>query len=131
MGKYQVITVLDDVRERSYYWSYQFSEDATLGNITVNDLPPYADINKARACYWDSTNCVWIYDETKYSEIIADIEQTKAEIEAEKERIESIPTNEELNDMLLSVMGAINELAKFDDTVLTPLTDLAALVVKE
>ena len=45
MKKYQVIIILDESRNRSYYQGYVESEDTTLGNITVEELPPYADIN--------------------------------------------------------------------------------------
>ncbi len=52
--KYQVIIILDSSRNRSYYQGYIISDDETQGNITCEELPPYADVNKARSCYWDS-----------------------------------------------------------------------------
>ncbi len=65
---YQVILVFNVIKERRYYYSYAESSDATLGNVSVEDLPPYQDINKARACYWEDNR--WIYDPEEYDHII-------------------------------------------------------------
>lgn len=111
--KYNVIIALDDSRGRSYYYSYVTEN----GNIECAELPPYADINKARACYWDGKK--WIFDADKYAEI----EAVKA---AEKEAAEKVaaeaaatPTNAELalavmdiGDNLSAVMDAVAELGK-------------------
>lgn len=120
---YQVIVTA--LNGKQYYYSYVESQ----GDIECADLPPYADINKANACYWDGEK--WVFDESRYKEIIAEIEQAKAEAEAEAERIASIPTNEELYEMILSSMEGINELAKFDDTIVNPLSAMAKLLVKD
>lgn len=65
---YQVIIILDESKNRKYYYSYVESSDATIGNITTDDLPPYQDINKARACYWEDGQ--WIYDPEEYEHIL-------------------------------------------------------------
>lgn len=92
---YQVIIILDESREKSYYHSYVDSEDTTLGNISCVDLPPYQDISKAHACYWDAENEKWVFDEEKYQEILAEIENEKKEA-SEKEAIQkTVMTNEE------------------------------------
>lgn len=117
---YQVIVI--SINGKRFYYSYVQSD----GNITCDDLPPYQDINKARACYWDDEK--WIFDEERYAEIIADIEQAKADAEAEAERLAAIPSNEELNEMMLTSMLAISEITNFIDTTVEPLTDLAALL---
>lgn len=127
---YQVIIVLDEVRNRNYYDGYVISDDSTLGNIQCTDLPPYQDINKAKSCYW-SDEALWIFDEEKYEEILADIQAKKEAAEAEAERVALIPTNEELRDMALSNMAAINEINMYIEGVVEPLTDMAALLVKE
>lgn len=46
---YQVIIVFDDIKKKSYFNSYVISSDTTLGNIECEELPLYADINKAQA----------------------------------------------------------------------------------
>lgn len=65
---YQVIIVRNENKEKNYYYSYTESEDTTLGNISAEDLPPYQDINKARACYWE--NQQWVYDPDEYEHIL-------------------------------------------------------------
>lgn len=65
---YQVIIVINEDKNKNYYYSYTESEDPTLGNISVEDLPPYQDINKARACYWE--NSQWVYDPDEYDYIV-------------------------------------------------------------
>lgn len=65
---YQVIIVRNENKEKNYYYSYTESEDTTLGNISVEDLPPYQDINKARACYW--SDGIWVYDPEEYEDIL-------------------------------------------------------------
>lgn len=122
MEKYQVIIVLDEARERNYFYSYVISEDTTLGNIECTELPSYADVNKARACYWYGG--AWIFDKEKYEEIITDIEQAKAEAE----RVASIPSNEELNTMVLATMEGLAEVVVTIEDVVKPLTELAKLL---
>lgn len=93
---YQVIIIFDESREKSYYHSYVNSDDVTLGNISCQELPHYQDINKAQACYWDTENENWVFDEEKYQEILTEIENAKKE-ESEKEALQkTIMTNEEL-----------------------------------
>lgn len=65
---YQVIIVNNEIKGKNYYYSYTESEDTALGNISVEDLPPYQDINKARACYW--TDGIWVYDPEEYEDIL-------------------------------------------------------------
>lgn len=65
---YQVILVLNATKNRRYYYSYAESADVVMGNITTDDLPPYQDINKARACYWEDGQ--WIYDPEEYDHIL-------------------------------------------------------------
>lgn len=119
---YQVI--VNSINGKRYYYSYV----NTNGNITCDDLPPYQDINKARSCWWDDEK--WNFDESRYAEILAEIEQAKADAEAEADRIASIPNNEELNEMLLTLMDATSEIAMYMDSVVEPLTEMAALLVK-
>ena len=105
--KYQVLLFLDETRNKSYYHSYFESEDTKLGNMECTDLPPYQDINKARACYWDSENSEWVFDEEKYAEIIEEIE---AEREArEKEELEAsvVMTNAELTQAIMEITEII------------------------
>lgn len=126
---YQVIIVLDEIRNRNYYDGYVISDDSTLGNIQCTDLPPYQDINKAKACYWSDET--WLFDSEKYEEILAEIQAKKEAAEEEAIRAASIPSNEELRDMALSNMAAINEINMYIEGVVEPLTDMAALLVKE
>lgn len=105
--KYQVIIFLDETRNRSYYRSYLESEDTTLGNIECSDLPPYQDINKARACYWDADNATWVFDEEKYSEIIAAIEAERAAREQAELEASVIMTNAELTQAILELTEII------------------------
>lgn len=65
---YQVIIVNNEIKGKNYYYSYAESENTALGNISVEDLPPYQDINKARACYW--TDGIWVYDPEEYEDIL-------------------------------------------------------------
>lgn len=125
MIKYQVITAIDEARARNYYQSYYVS-DTDKGNIECEELPPYQDINKAQACYWDGSK--WIYDSEKYDEIIAKIEAEKKAAQEEADRIALIPTNEELHAMILSAMASMNEITNFVDEIVSPLTQLASLL---
>ena len=77
---YQVILINDEKKNRNYYQSYVESNDNSLGNITVEELPPFADPNKARSCYWDTAKKVFVFDEEKYEEIKTKIEEDKIEI---------------------------------------------------
>lgn len=58
---------MDAIRDRSYYHSYA----TEAGDIECDELPLYADTNKARACYWDADVSAWVYDADKYIEIVA------------------------------------------------------------
>lgn len=111
--KYNVIIVLDETRDRSYYYSYVPEN----GNIQCDELPPYADVNKAQACYWDGEK--WIFDEEKYTEIVAAEEAAKeAEQQAELEAA-ATPTNAEIAQALMeladnvsALMDAVTEIAE-------------------
>lgn len=86
---YQVIVVNDKIRNKNYYYSYVinnqalnlgvFSVDDTTDTITVSDLPPYQDISKANACYWDSENAVWVFDDEKYAEILNELKESESD----------------------------------------------------
>lgn len=106
---YQVIIILDEKRNKSYYQSYVESDNTNLGNITCSDLPPYQDINKARACYWDSNTSSWVFDEEKYTEIMAAIEAEKAAQEAKNE-ISVVMNNEQLTEGLMELAGLVGNL---------------------
>lgn len=80
---YQVILL-----KNNYYYSYVESDDTTLGNIEVSDLPHYQDINKARSCYYD--NGTWVYDENKYLEIKEEIARKEAETLANSLKAEKL-----------------------------------------
>ncbi len=118
---YQVIIVFDKIRERSYFYSYVISDDTSKGNIECTELPHYADVNKARACYWDSDNKLWVFDEEKYSEICEEIE-TIREAQEEAEAIaEATPTNAELAEICM-------ELAEMVSILSDSVTELAEMV---
>lgn len=109
---YNVIIVLDKSRNKSYYYSYV----AENGNIECEELPPYADINKAQACYWNGKK--WVFDAEKYAEIEAfQIAEKEAAEKAETEA-RAVPTNPELaaavmelGDNVSLLMDAVSELA--------------------
>lgn len=109
--KYQVLLFLDETRNKSYYHSYFESENTTLGNMECTDLPPYQDINKARACYWDSENSEWVFDEEKYAEILEDAERAKAEQEEAKAIAEATPSNLELMEAIMEIAQNQSDLA--------------------
>lgn len=114
---YQVILVNDEIKNKNYYYSYQVSEDTTLGNITVTDLPPYQDINKARCCYWADNSEAWIFDEEKYNEMLLMIE---AEEEAKKEAeliAASTPTVLELAEASIETAQAVSDVAEAIDVL--------------
>lgn len=117
--KYQVIIILDSSRNRSYYQGYIISDDETQGNITCEELPPYADVNKARSCYWDSEEKKWIYDAEKEAEIQEQIAAAEAEAEKTKAEEEATPSNMDLADAVIELgnnvsdmMDALTELAQ-------------------
>ena len=101
--KYQVIVFMDENRNKSYYHSYIESEDTTLGNIECSDLPPYQDINKARACYLDVDNATWVFDEEKYAEILAAIEEERVAREQAELEASVVMSNAELTQALLEL----------------------------
>lgn len=115
---FQVIVVLDEDRNKSYYNSYFDSEDITLGNMTCDELPPYQDINKAHACYWDVNNSKWIFDEEKYNSIMSKIAAEKEAAEQAALEAKATPTNAELAECAMelgegqsNLEGAVLELA--------------------
>lgn len=103
MKKYQVIIILDESRNRSYYQGYVESEDTTLGNIMVEELPPYADINMAHACYWDAENNKWIFDDEKESEIQEKLAADKEAAEKAQAEAEATPSNKDLADCVVEL----------------------------
>ncbi len=110
---YHVIIVLDEKRNKSYYYSYVDKD----GNIECEELPPYQDILKAKSCYWDGKK--WVYDPDKYAELVAESEAEKEAAEKAAAEAAAVPTNEELamavmdiGDNLSDVMDAVAELGK-------------------
>lgn len=98
---YQVILVQDEKKGKAYYYSYVKSADTTLGNIEVDDLPAYQDINKARACTYEDGS--WIFDEAKYADILDQIELEEEAAEEEKAKEEAKLSNEEIADALMEL----------------------------
>lgn len=105
---YRVTLFLDETRNKNYYYSYEESDDTTIGNITCEELPPFQDINKARSCYWDSGSVTWVFDEDKYNEILE--EQTAAKSEAAKAAAvaAATPSNAELAEVLTELADYIS-----------------------
>lgn len=99
---YNVIIVLDDSREKSYYYSYVTEN----GNIECAELPPYADPNKARACYWDEEK--WVFDADKYAEIVAVQTAEKEAAEKAAAEAEAVPTNQELADAMIEIANDVS-----------------------
>ena len=99
---YRVIIVLDETRNKSYYYSYVNKD----GNIECEELPPYQDILKAKACYWDGEN--WVYDAEKYVEIVAEQEALKAAAEQERLEAEAVPSNAELADAMMEIADNVS-----------------------
>lgn len=109
MEKYQVIILLDEARERSYFYSYVISEDTTQGNIECTELPPYADINKARSCYWDTNKTVWVFDEEKYEEICTQIKAEQLAQEEARAIAEATPSCMELSEIAIELAESVAE----------------------
>lgn len=110
--KYNVIIVLDESRNKSYYYSYVTEN----GNIECTELPPYADPNKARACYWDGKK--WVFDADKYTEIMTVLAAEKEAADKAAAEADATPTNAEL-------ASAVMELADNDSTIMDALSELA------
>ena len=108
--KYQVIIINDDVRNKDYYQGYVESEDTALGNITVEELPPYADPNMARACWWDSENRKWVFDEDKEAEIQEKIKSDKETAEKAQAEAEATPSNSDLAGCVIELGELISDL---------------------
>ena len=108
--KYQVIIINDDVRNKDYYQGYVESEDTALGNITVEELPPYADPNMARACWWDSENRKWVFDEDKEAEIQEKIKSDKEAAEKAQAEAEATPSNSDLAGCVIELGVLISDL---------------------
>lgn len=105
---YHVIIILDSSRDRSYYHSYVASD----GNIECDELPPYADVNKARACYWDADVSTWVYDEEKYAELVAEQAALKAEEERAKLEAAATPSNAELAEAVMDLANAVADITE-------------------
>ena len=99
---YHVIIISDEKRNRSYYYSY-IDKD---GNIECEELPPYQDILKAKACYWN--NKEWVYDPEKYAELAAEAEAEKAEAEKAAAEADAVPTNQELADAMMEIADNVS-----------------------
>ena len=108
--KYQVIIINDDVRNKDYYQGYVESEDTALGNVTVEELPPYADPNMARACWWDSENRKWVFDEDKEAEIQEKIKSDKEAAEKSQAEAEATPSNSDLAGCVIELGELISDL---------------------
>ena len=108
--KYQVIIINDDVRNKDYYQGYVESEDTALGNITVEELPPYADPNMARACWWDSENRKWVFDEDKEAEIQEKIKSDTEAAEKAQAEAEATPSNSDLAGCVIELGELISDL---------------------
>ena len=108
--KYQVIIINDDVRNKDYYQGYVESEDTALGNITVEELPPYADPNMARACWWDSENRKWVFDEDKEAEIQEKIKSDKEAAEKAQAEAEATPSNSDSAGCVIELGELISDL---------------------
>lgn len=98
---YSVIIVLDETRSKSYYYSYT-AED---GNVQCEELPPYQDIDKARACYLNDG--AWVFDADKYAEIVAAAEAERATEEQVRREAEAAPTNAELAAGLMELAAEV------------------------
>lgn len=85
---YQVILVSDESNSKNYFYSYVESYDTSLGNISVESLPGYADINQARACYWEDNQ--WNYDEDKYNAIIVANQEAAVQAKVELSSAEKL-----------------------------------------
>lgn len=103
---YQVIIVLDEFNSKNYYYSYVAAD----GNIECEELPPYQDIDKARACWWDADNSAWVYDEEKYQEIISKKYQENAIAEAIKAEAEAQPAINELSYAVMELASCISDI---------------------
>lgn len=103
MKNYQVIIINDEARGKDYYQSYAESEDASLGNITVNELPPYADPNMARACYWNEENQKWVFDGDKEAEIQGKLAADKEAAEKDAAEAAATPSNADLADCVIEL----------------------------
>lgn len=110
---YHVIIVLDEKRNKSYYYSYVDKD----GNIECEELPPYQDILKAKSCYWDGKN--WAYDSDKFTELVAEADAERDAAEKAAAEAAAVPTNEELAfatmeiaDNVSVLMDAVSELAE-------------------
>lgn len=121
MKKYQVIIINDEARGKDYYQSYVESEDATLGNITTEELPPYADPNMAHACYWDTENEKWIFDEEKEAEIQEKLAADKKAAEKAQAEAEATPSNADLAD-------CVSELGEGQSSLEDAVAELGELV---
>lgn len=111
---YHVIIVLDETRNKSYYYSYVIEN----GNVECEELPPYQDITKARSCYWDAESTTWIYDAEKYAELEAVRIAEKEAAEKKAAEDNATPSNADLALALMEVaenvsilVDAITEIA--------------------
>lgn len=76
-----------------FYQKFFTKEDAdqsNIGDITVDDLPPYLDDTKAMSCRYEDGN--WIFDQETYAALI----QKEKEAKEAEEKQQNTPTNDEL-----------------------------------
>lgn len=114
---YHVIIVLDETRNKSYYYSYVTEN----GNVECEELPPYQDTTKARSCYWDAESATWSYDAEKYAELEA------ARI-AEKEAIEKKAAEDKATPSNADIALALMEIAENVSTLMDAITEIAGEV---
>lgn len=115
---YQVITIYDEKLKKDYYQSYIESEDTSLGNISVDSLPSYQDIVKARSCYWNGKE--WVFDDKKYKNFQKEAKEKKEKEDAEKAKEDAKLTNDEIADALMELA----ELLAIMDERLTALEEV-------
>lgn len=114
---YHVIIVLDQSRNKSYYYSYVEKD----GNIECEELPPYQDILKAQSCYWDAENAEWCFDADKHAELLVAHTAEKAATEQAKKEAEAVPTLKEIGIALMEIAENVN-------TNMDAIAELAAMV---
>ena len=103
---YQVIIVLDEFNSKNYYYSYVAAD----GNIECEELPPYQDIDKARACWWDADNAAWVYDNEKYNKIVETKQRQRKEATEAAAKTAAQPTISEMSDAVLELAESISDI---------------------
>lgn len=117
---YNVIIVLDEKRNKKYYHSYV----AQNGNIECEDLPPYQDIDMARAHFWDADVSAWIFDADKHAEITAERAAAEAAADQAQREADAVPSNADLTMALMEIADDVS-------TIMDALTEIADKVAYE